>query len=1106
MQSRVALSLVLLAATVLLATVCSVPLRAQDSRTESESVISTTLPLITQPVDETQVTILHGNTHRLARPEFDLGTAPASLPMMRMLLVLKRSPEQEFALRKLLDDQQDKKSPNYHKWLTPEQFGKHFGPSDADMQTITSWLQSHSFQVGSTKGRSVLEFSGSASQVQEAFHTAIHKYIVNGEQHWANASDPSIPTALASAVAGVKTLHNFISKPQILVAKEPALGRIIPGKKPQVTFPPQNGQPALNALAPQDYAVVYNINPAYNQFITGQRTRIGVVGRSNLFNGGEDVQDFRNSMGAGNGSFGGVNFAINLNGPDPGDLGGNEEAEATLDSTWSSTLAPDAFVQLVVSATTNSTDGVDLSELYIVENNLSDIMTESFGSCEYFATDAQLAGTSALAEQAAAQGITYFVSTGDNGAEGCDDPSSPPATGPVSVNLLASTAFNVAVGGTMFNEGGNPSKYWTSAAPISETALSYIPEDVWNESSPTNGLWSSGGGASAGNLGDVQISPPGTTAGVPKPSWQFGASLNIPNDGVRDLPDVSLTGAAHDPYLLCLEASCVPDSQGFISVFLVSGTSASAPSFAGIMALVDQQMSVTNPQGVRQGQANYVLYPLAAAQSSYPSQCNGSSASAPPRSSCIFNDVTVGNNVVPGEIGNSYQAGIGYDLATGLGSVNVANLVSNWNSVTFNPTTTALLLNGVTSGNTTPLTVSHGTPVNLSGAVTSNNGTGTPTGDVSLIAATGGVGSISAQTGLGPFTLTAGGAITGTTSLLPGGGPYFVTAHYAGIMTSNPAATFAPSDSASPGIQVTVTPENSTTTLTGPFTQDQFGQFTVPFSSAPFGSPLFVRADVVGLSGQGFPTGTVNFTTSTGTIPNLSSSSLNGQGTAALISNPNVLSGPTVPFDAGSYTISAAYAGDNSFNASNSTAPVSFTITPGFFSAISSSQSFVLISSPGQSSTTSMTVTNSSGFKGTISLACSQGLPAEATCTFTPASIKANGTSGSTTVSILVNTKAPVAMTQPQQRPYFVAHWIAGFGLVLSFVMLGSPKKQPSRLLFLCLLLALVVVVPGCGGGGSHTPPPPPPDPGTPAGSYNVTVTATSGSAVATTGFALTVQ
>ncbi|MGA8271379.1 MAG: protease pro-enzyme activation domain-containing protein, partial [Candidatus Sulfotelmatobacter sp.] len=304
---------------------------AQDPSTHS-GLVTAQLPLISQPVDEAQLTVLKGNTHRLARPEFDLGTAPATLPMLRMLLVLKRSPQQEAALRKLLDDQQDKASPNYHKWLTPAQFGQQFGPTESDIQTITSWLQSHGFQVGATKGRTVLEFSGSASQVQEAFHTSIHKYIVKGEQHWANSSDPSIPTALTPAVAGVLTLHNFLSKPQSHLVKSSVLAQLVSGKgnKPQVTFPAQNGQPAFNALEPQDYAVIYNINPAY-QTLTGLGVTIGVVGRNDLYNSGADVQDFRNVIGAGNNSFGGDNLDIIEDGPDPGDAGGDEELEATLD-------------------------------------------------------------------------------------------------------------------------------------------------------------------------------------------------------------------------------------------------------------------------------------------------------------------------------------------------------------------------------------------------------------------------------------------------------------------------------------------------------------------------------------------------------------------------------------------------------------------------------------------------------------------------------------------------------------------------------------------------------------------------------------------------------
>ena len=174
-------------------------------------------------MDDGRRILLKGNVHPLARPQFDVALAPPNLPMDRMLLVLKRSPEQQTALLKLLDDQQDKTSASYHKWLTPEQFGQQFGPADADIQAVTSWLQSHGFQVARVaKGRTMIEFSGTAAQVQEAFHTAIHKYVVNGESHWANANDPEIPAALAPVVAGVHSLHNFYAKPQLVLSK-PAL-------------------------------------------------------------------------------------------------------------------------------------------------------------------------------------------------------------------------------------------------------------------------------------------------------------------------------------------------------------------------------------------------------------------------------------------------------------------------------------------------------------------------------------------------------------------------------------------------------------------------------------------------------------------------------------------------------------------------------------------------------------------------------------------------------------------------------------------------------------------------------------------------------------------
>ncbi|MFZ1007028.1 MAG: protease pro-enzyme activation domain-containing protein, partial [Candidatus Sulfotelmatobacter sp.] len=1041
-------------------------------------------PLITQAVSEAQLTVLKGNTHPLARPQFDLGTAPATLPMQRMLLVLKRSPAQESALRKLLDDQQDKHSPSYHQWLTPTQYGKQFGPTDSDLQTITTWLQSHGFQVGTTKGRTVLEFSGSASQVQQAFHTAIHKYVVNGEQHWANSSDPQIPTALTPAVAGVLTLHNFFKRPLVRYTKQTVPAKIRPGKRPAITF-----GDGSHGLAPLDFATIYSSN-AYSTTTpgpTGAGVTIGVVGRSNLFNGGEDVSDFDSGQIF---DVSGGTFSIILNGADPGDLGGGEETEATLDSTWTGAVAPGANVELVVSASTNTTDGVDLSELYIIENNFADIMTESFDSCE--AEDTNELGVTALAEQAAAQGITYFVSTGDAGAEGCDDPNSETvATGPVSVNILAATPFNTAVGGTVFDDTANPTLYWSSTNTGQESAISYIPEDVWNDSCAASSCGSNANIAASG--GGVSTS---TIFG--KPSWQSGVT-GIPADNARDIPDVSLSAAPHDGYVLCLDASCVPDSSGEFFLFLIGGTSASAPSFAGIMAQVDEQMATLNPtNGPRQGVAGYVLYRLAATENATLTQCNGSSTTLPVNT-CIFHDVTVGNNAVPGEVNYGsptaqYQAGVGYDLASGLGSVNINNLVTQWNSVTFSPSTTTLVLN-----NNVAVNIIHGQSVTGSVTVAQTTGSVVPTGDVVLMTSN----TLSPST-LDLFSL-AGGAAAFSTTQLPGDGPsptptsYNVWAHYGGD------GTFAPSDSNL--VPVTVATETSTTVLSVLGFDSNGNQFN--FSSGPFGSFVYLRADVKGQSNSGRPTGAVTFTDTFGAIPGGGTFALNSgdapTGIGPYTGGSDAATPNGVTFDAGSHSVSASYAGDPSFAAS-STGAQSFTITPGFFASIPSNLAGISISAPGSSGSTSMTVANSSNFSGTISLACS-GLPAEATCAFSPASIAASGTAATTTVTVTVSTTAPHTTQNIMDRPYYFAGLMMGSSLALGGVfVLGFKKPQQRAALFMLMVVGLLVVIPACGGGGSKPTPTPVQDPGTPAGTYNVTVTATSGSVSSITGFTLFLQ
>jgi hypothetical protein len=409
-------------------------------------------------------------------------------------------------------------------------------------------------------------------------------------------------------------------------------------------------------LSPGDYAIIYNAKPLYPA-ITGAGVTIAVVGRTNIIL--QDVVSFRSKMGLP------VNPPnIVLNGPDPGNLGGGEEVEAVLDTSWAGAIATGATVDLVVSATTSASDGADLSEIYIVDHNLANVMTESFGACEASLSSAQQATYQSLAQQAAAEGITYTVSSGDSGSAGCDDfNTEASATGPLSVNGLASSPYDLSIGGTEFNENGNP-KYWNLINTMFYvSATSYIPEDVWNSNCT----------AAVCGTGSILAGGGGNSAFYPKPAFQAGVP-GIPTDNARAVPDVSLSAAGHDPYLLCLEGSC---SNGFGFLYAVYGTSASAPSFAGIVALIDQKA------GQRQGQIAPRLYQLAAAETL--ATCNASNTAQLPASNCIFNDVTVGTNAVPGEAYyntalETYPATVGYDLASGLGSVNIANLVNSWGS------------------------------------------------------------------------------------------------------------------------------------------------------------------------------------------------------------------------------------------------------------------------------------------------------------------------------------------------------------------------------------------------------------------------------------------
>jgi pseudomonalisin len=569
-------------------------------------------------IDNRVRSVLQGNVHPQLSQARLLGRAPAGMPMQRMILSLQASPEARKRLEDFLAQQQEPTSPNYHHWLTPEQFGMRFGPSQDQVKTVSAWLLSQGFSIDEVApSRMSITFSGTREQVELAFGTTIMDYDIDGQTRHANATEPSIPSALTGFVNGVVTLHD--------IPRKSFLGQM-------KAIPRRNAAPAPGLtigsnhyLGPGDFATIYDVNTLYGAGFDGTGVTIAIVGRSNIHV--SDVAAFRSDFGLPV-----KNPVIVLNGPNPGVLTGGEEDEAVLDVTWSGAVAKAATVKFVVSASTFSADGVDLSAQYIVDHDLAPVMSVSFGLCE---RDLGTTGNTfyhQLWSQAAAEGITVCVSTGDNGPAGCDSPGA--TSGTIhAVSGLASTPYNIAVGGSQFNEGAG--SYWNPANPsdqFASTALSYIPEIPWNESgleAGGSGLWAGSGGPSSKYA---------------KPVWQV--SPGVPGDSKRDIPDVSLTAALHDGYYVVVDGSA----------WVFGGTSASSPSFAGLMALVVQRSG-------RQGNANPTLYRLGNMQ--YAS--TGAS---------VFNDAVTGDNSVPGVTG--YTAATGYDMATGLGSVDAANLVYHW--------------------------------------------------------------------------------------------------------------------------------------------------------------------------------------------------------------------------------------------------------------------------------------------------------------------------------------------------------------------------------------------------------------------------------------------
>jgi Pro-kumamolisin, activation domain/Bacterial Ig-like domain (group 3)/IPT/TIG domain len=931
-----------------------------------EAQISNVPARITQAVDETNLVTLKGNVHPLARAEFDQGAVSDGQPLHRMLLLLQRSADQEADLQKLLDDQQNKSAANYHAWLTPAQFGQQFGPADTDIQTVTGWLQSHGFQITNvTQGRTLIEFSGNAAQVRNAFHTEMHKYLVNGATHLANASDPQIPAAFAPVVAGPVSLNNFPISSHIrkLGSFHRAKGSSL--AQPLYTFSGGCTPAGCFALGPADFATIYNSAPLLtgSPKIDGTGQTIAIVGESDI--DPTDVTDFQTMFGMTPSFSAAANIIVN--GADPGV--NDSEGESDLDVQWAGAVAPGATVKFVTSEPTETTAGIVLSAIFIVENNFAGVLSESFGACE------QQIGTlnqfhNALWEQAAAQGITVMVSAGDGGSAGCDNfDTAQTATQGLAVSGFASTPFNVAVGGTDFDEINKWSQYWsaTNNSMNQSSALSYIPEIPWNENCAQLGIDGCGSSAPNGSLNIVAGSG-GVSTLYAKPSWQSGTG--VPNDGHRDLPDVSLfasPGFDGTFYIVCQKdvtdaPSCNLSDLTFQGV---GGTSASAPAFAGIMALVNQSQATARNPAPRQGNANYVLYSLFKKQTNTSPALNCSSSAA--SKSCTFYDITHGNSGLPDSTGTNsvpcaggspncsvsvagssdgvlvtaatppveaYTVDTGYDLATGLGSVNVANLVKNWASVTFLPSTTTL--SATVNGNsvTSISGITHGTPVNVTSTVAAGQGaTGTPSGQVALLATPNPIhGALGASLGFDVLSLASGTA-AGTNVILPGG-QYNLTAHYQGD------GTFGSSES-TPGISVTISAEPSKTLISIPTFNATTGLETgnTP-SSLVYGSLYLARIDVGNAQAKlsyppqqictppACPTGTITWTDAVNGNP---AARLDG-GTFAL-NSAGFTEDQLINLPGGTHVLSATYSGDESFAASTTPTTYNLTVTPAPTSA-----------------------------------------------------------------------------------------------------------------------------------------------------------------------------
>ena len=639
---------------------------------------------------------LKGNVHGLARPENDLGRADSSRPMQGITLAFHPSPAQQKDLDQLLASLGNPSSPNYRRYLTPKQFGQRFGMSSNDLNKVITWLQLQGFtNIKVANSRNEVSFDGTVAQVEYAFNVQMHHYLVNGAVHLANADEPSLPSSVARAVINVSGLHNFAPKPRASLQRH--LTSFVSGN---------------HFLAPGDFAKIYGLTGLGD----GSGQKIAIIGQSAVDVQFNDLATFRTVAGLPTAT---ITITPVPSGTTPTRCTG-DEGESDLDLEWSGGIAPKATIIFMTAslAAGDSCGGARSNSVWnsldqAVQDNVAPFISTSYGFCESGLGQAFANQVRGWAQQAILQGQTIVSATGDAGAADCDTGAS--ATQGLAVDVPAAIPEVTAAGGTEFTgdaagtvSGTAPittaaaTPFWGASGNGSDvvtTAVGYIPEEGWNDTAASIaagfGLSATGGGSSIF---------------FQKPTWQTGTGAST--DTMRDIPDVAVSSSPdHDGYLFCSEDDQTTGTivQTCTSGFrtgaggnftVVGGTSASAPTVAAILALVNQSLGNTPPTGL--APVNPRLYQLSTSFAA------------------DFNDVTSGDNKVPctsgtpdcsGTTSIGFTAGPGYDLVSGLGSPNGATIAQDFAVAGF-----------MLTPNAASYQVTQGSPATVNISVTALNG------------------------------------------------------------------------------------------------------------------------------------------------------------------------------------------------------------------------------------------------------------------------------------------------------------------------------------------------------------------------------------------------